>query len=226
MKKLGWNCSKMSALFAIKSEFALVITKQCCVSEAEPCVLQSPAVAIAILIGLFQLLLPAIAFFNDMRPHIMGFRQNPLVPVVILIAILFWGLQDIIGQGLVAEYVLLNTLPANFRYRALGFAVVTFAIIKVLLIVTRWATLTHRLTAAQLRLRQWRVTLRSMTRADVAHAMANALHRARRQMWRGLTAIWLMVRPPADHVAQVQPPATGARLDRDLSLRDRFSLEQ
>ena len=150
--------------------------------------MQTPAVATSILIGLFQLLLPAFAFFNDMRPHVLGFRHNPQVPAVMCLSVLFWGIWDIAGKGLLADAIMLNTLPTQFRLRLLVFAVVTFAIIKVLLIVTRWATLTHRVSAAQPRLTQWRAVLRHV--ANAARGMQSAAKRAKQGMLRGLKALW------------------------------------
>ncbi len=150
--------------------------------------MQTPAVATSNLIGLFQLLLPAFAFFNDMRPHVLGFRHNPQLPAVMCLIALFWGIWDIVGKGLLADAITLNTLPTQFRLRLLVFAVVTFAIIKALLIVTRWATLTHRVSAAQLRLTQWRAVLRHV--ADAIRGMQSAAKRAKQGMLRGFKAVW------------------------------------
>ncbi|KAL0020340.1 hypothetical protein WJX77_012513 [Trebouxia sp. C0004] len=75
----------------------------------------TPAVATSILIGLFQLLLPAFAFFNDMRSHVLGFRHNPQVPAVMCLIALFWGIWDVVGKGLLADVIELNTLPTQFR---------------------------------------------------------------------------------------------------------------
>ncbi len=157
--------------------------------------MQTPAVAVSNFIGLLQLLLPAFAFFNDMRPHVLGFRHNPQVPAVMCLIALFWGIWDVVGKGLLADTIELNTLPTQFRLRLLAFAVVTFAIIKFLLIVTRWATLTHRVTAAQLRLTQWRAVLRHV--ADAARGMQSAAKRAKQSMLRGLQAVWSTSAPAA-----------------------------
>jgi hypothetical protein len=150
--------------------------------------MQSPAVAVSSFIGLLQLLLPAFAFFNDMRPHVLGFRHNPQVPAVMCLIALFWVIWDVVGKGLLADVIKLNTLPTEFRLRLLVFSAVTFAVIKVQLMVTRWATLTHRVSAAQLRLTQWRAVLEHM--ADAPRGMQSAAKRAKQGMLRGLKAVW------------------------------------
>ncbi|KAL0050516.1 hypothetical protein WJX82_001360 [Trebouxia sp. C0006] len=91
----------------------------------------TPAVAVSNFIGLLQLLLPAFAFFNDMRPHVLGFRHNPQVPAVMCLIALFWVIWDAVGKGLLADVIKLNTLPTEFRLRLLVFSAVTFALIKV-----------------------------------------------------------------------------------------------
>ena len=123
-------------------------------------ILQDAVVDTALLVALFQLLLPAVAFFNDMRPHCMGIRQNPAVPAVVLTAVLWWGTWDVIGKGVVAELIWLNTLADQFRLRIIAFAVITFGGIKILLILTRKGTQTHRLQAAQQKLTRLRAALR------------------------------------------------------------------
>lgn len=100
-------------------------------------ILQDPAVATSLLVALFQLLLPAFAFFNDMRPHCMGFQHNPAVPAVVFAACVWWGLWSIIGKGFIANLLWLDTLPTSQRYKLIGFNVVTFGVIKLLLIYTR-----------------------------------------------------------------------------------------
>ena len=170
------------------------------------------------LIGLFQLLLPAFAFFNDMKPHVLGVRQNPLVPGVVFLAALFWGLWDICGKGTLAEMITLETLPKQFRLNLLAYAAGSFAIIKVLLIVTRWATLTHRVTAAHLRLAQWRVLLRHLTAAEVSQALQTVAKRAKQGITQGLKAMW----SPQEHQSGVDR----ATLEHQSSSRDRFSLLQ
>ena len=149
--------------------------------------MQTPAVAVSNFIGLLQLLLPAFAFFNDMRPHVLGFQHNPQVPAVMCLIALFWVIWDAVGKGLLADVLKLNTLPTEFRLRLLVFSAVTFALIKVQLMVTRWATLTHRASAAQLRLTQWRAVLEHM--ADAARGMQSAAKRAKQGMLRGLKAV-------------------------------------
>lgn len=90
------------------------------------------------LVALFQLLLPAFAFFNDMRPHCMGFRHNPAVPAAVFCCTVFWALVMIIGKGPVAERIWLDILPHSQRLKLIGFSVLTFGVIKVLLVITRW----------------------------------------------------------------------------------------
>lgn len=100
--------------------------------------LQDAAVATSMLVALFQLLLPAFAFFNDMRPHCMGFRHNPAVPAVVFGNTVFWGLVMIIGKGVMAKLLWLDSIPNAQRLKLIAFAVLTFGGIKVLLIFTRW----------------------------------------------------------------------------------------
>jgi len=181
-------------------------------------------VATANLIGVFQLLLPAFAFFNDMRPHCLGFRYNPLVPGVVFLGALFWGIWDIIGKGVVARIMGLETLPTQFRLRLLAFAVATFTVIKVLLIVTRWATLTHRINAAQLRLIQWRVVLRRLTAGSLMHVLEDAVRSAMQRTWQGVKGLWRKAEAP--HAAPgLEPLELGATLQHESSLRERFSLQ-
>ncbi|KAL3134541.1 hypothetical protein ABBQ38_006385 [Trebouxia sp. C0009 RCD-2024] len=97
------------------------------------------AVATSMLVALFQLLLPAIAFFNDMRPHCMGFRGNPVVPAVVFAAATWWGLWAIVGKGFLADLLWLDTLPDQQRLKMIAFGVLTFGVIKMVLIFTRWA---------------------------------------------------------------------------------------
>ncbi|KAL3134240.1 hypothetical protein ABBQ38_006671 [Trebouxia sp. C0009 RCD-2024] len=97
------------------------------------------AVATSMLVALFQLLLPAIAFFNDMRPHCMGFRDNPVVPAVVFAAATWWGLWAIVGKGFLADLLWLDTLPDQQRLKMIAFGVLTFGVIKMVLIFTRWA---------------------------------------------------------------------------------------
>ena len=52
--------------------------------ERESC-LQVPLVATALLIGIAQMLCPAVSFMIDMQPHCLGLRQNPLVPSIVLV---------------------------------------------------------------------------------------------------------------------------------------------
>ena len=94
--------------------------------------------ATSMLLALFQLLLPAFAFFNDMRPHCMGFRHNPAVPAVVFGNTVFWGLVMIIGKGVLFKLLWLDSIPNAQRLRLIAFAVLTFGGIKVLLIITRW----------------------------------------------------------------------------------------
>ena len=101
------------------------------------------------LVALFQLLLPAFAFFNDMQPHCMGFRHNPAVPAVVFGATMFWGLVMIVGKGVMARLLWLDSIPNAQRLKLIGFAVCTFGGIKVLLIVTRWRV--SRYSASQAR---------------------------------------------------------------------------
>ncbi len=101
---------------------------------------------------------------------------------------LFWVIWDVVGKGLLADVIKLNTLPAEFRLRLLVFSAVTFAVIKVQLMVTRWATLTHRVSAAQLRLTQWRAVLEHV--ADAPRGMQSAAKRAKQGMLRGLKKVW------------------------------------
>ena len=156
-----------------------------------------------------------------MKPHVLGFRHNPLVPGVVFLAALFWGVWDICGKGTMADIITLETLPKAFRLQLLAYAAGTFAIIKVLLIVTRWATLTHRVTAAHLRLAQWRVLLRPLTAAEVSQALQTVAKRAKQGITHGLKAMWC---PQAE---QEQQPGVGrATLAHQSSSRDRLSLLQ
>ena len=125
--------------------------------------LQDAAVGTAMLVALFQLLLPAFAFFNDMRPHCMGFRHNPAVPAVVFAAALWWGTWDIAGKGFFADLIWLDTLADQFRLRIIAFAVLTFGGIKILLITTRWGTQPHRLQAAGQKLTRWQALLKRKT---------------------------------------------------------------
>ena len=111
--------------------------------------LQDAAVATSMLVALFQLLLPAIAFFNDMRPHCMGFRHNPAVPAVVFGNTVFWGLVMTIGKGIIADLLWLDTLPNAQRLKLIAFAVLTFGAIKVLLIITRWRVSRYSVSRAR-----------------------------------------------------------------------------
>ena len=94
--------------------------------------------ATSMLVALFQLLLPAFAFFNDMRPHCMGFRHNPAVPAVVCGITVFWGFVMLIGKGVMSRLLWLDSIPNAQRLKLIAFAVLTFSGIKVLLIITRW----------------------------------------------------------------------------------------
>ncbi len=150
----------------------------------------------------------------------LGFRHNPQVPAVMCLMALFWGIWDVVGKGLLADVIGLNTLPTEFRLRLLVFAVVTFSIIKVLLIVTRWATLTHRVSAAQLRLTQWRTVLRHV--ADAARGVQSAAKHAKQGILRGLKAVWSASAPTT--IQGAGPTANRVPWQRGNSLEDRFIL--
>lgn len=90
------------------------------------------------LVGLLQLLLPAIAFFNDMRPHCMGFRANPAVPTVVFAAALWWILWDVVGKGFLADLLWLNRVPDAKRARITVADVLSFGVISLCLVYTRW----------------------------------------------------------------------------------------
>lgn len=182
--------------------------------------MQTPAVATSNLIGLFQLLLPAFAFFNDMKPHVLGFRHNPQVPAVVCLITLYWAIWDVVGKGLLADVIGLNTLPTGFRLRLLVFAVITFSVIKVLLIVTRWATLTHRVSAAQLRLTQWRTVLRHV--ADAARGMQSVAKRAKQGMLQRSKAMWSTSAPTT--IQGAGPTANRPPQQRRNSSEARFFL--
>lgn len=90
------------------------------------------------LVGLLQLLLPALAFFDDIRPHCMGFRKNPAVPAAVLTVALWWTLWDVVGKGSMADLLWLNRVPDTQRIRITVFDVLTFGAIYLLLHLTRW----------------------------------------------------------------------------------------
>ena len=94
--------------------------------------------ATSMLVGLLQLLLPAIAFFNDIRPHCMGFRANPGVPAVVLAAALWWTLLDVVGKGFLADLLWLDRVPDTERVRIIVFDVLTFGVIYLLFMYTKW----------------------------------------------------------------------------------------
>jgi len=72
-------------------------------------------VATVLLIGISQLLAPAISFINDMRPHCLGLRQNALIPAFVGVLTVIGIVWVLYPKGFGGDLLLQKQLPLSFR---------------------------------------------------------------------------------------------------------------
>lgn len=81
--------------------------------------MQVPLLATVLLIGLAQLLAPAVSFSVDMQPHCLGLRHNPIIPLIIFVACtvgIVWVLHP---AGFGGDLLRQRQLPFTFRVELL-----------------------------------------------------------------------------------------------------------
>lgn len=77
--------------------------------------MQVPLLATVLLIGLAQLLAPAVSFSVDMQPHCLGLRHNPTTPLIIFVACTVGIVWVLYPAGFGGELLKQRQLPLTFR---------------------------------------------------------------------------------------------------------------
>lgn len=78
-----------------------------------------PLLATILLIGLAQLLAPAVSFSIDMQPHCLGLRHNPITPLIIFVACTVGIVWVLYPAGFGGDLVRQRHLPFTFRVELL-----------------------------------------------------------------------------------------------------------
>ena len=77
--------------------------------------MQVPLLATVLLIGLAQLLAPAVSFSVDMQPHCLGLRHNPITPSIIFVACTVGIVWVLYPAGFGGDLLKQRQLPFTFR---------------------------------------------------------------------------------------------------------------
>ena len=106
--------------------------------------LQVPLLATALLIGLSQLTAPAVSFMNDMRPHCLGLRRNPVVPFFIFIVCTVGIIWVLYPDGSGGDLLRQTSLPFRFRVELLIYMAACAIVLAILVNLQRRCILYHQ----------------------------------------------------------------------------------
>ena len=99
--------------------------------------MQVPLLATSLVIGLCQLLAPAISFTIDMRPHCLGLRHN--VPVLAVVFVpLTLGIVWVLAPGAFDLLLRQDQVPLNFRAGLLVYVAGWVVVLTILVKLLRW----------------------------------------------------------------------------------------
>ena len=100
--------------------------------------LQTPALATALLMAFTQVLNPAISFSRDMQPHCSNMRQNWFVPVVVIMASTLLYVEVLYPKGFRnADILYQQSLPFSFRLKLLVFYHIGMVVLTVIAVIMR-----------------------------------------------------------------------------------------